>query len=715
MQIDRVLGNVGVLYVGEYDPSIQYEYLNCVTYNGSSYVCVNQNGVTGVEPGTTDDWQLSAKKGDTGPQGKTGETGATGPQGPQGEQGIQGPQGEQGIQGIQGEQGATGNGIQSIEKTSSNALTDTYTILFTDGSSTTFEVENGKGIVSIEKTSSEGNVDTYTITYNDDTTSTFTVTNGEVTNEELQQALAQERVISDGKYPRALKMQVKDEQQTQIYAENDVVHDLMIKGAQLAQKTRDGYNKFNLDTIAGNNYIDGYYENDSYGVLVGSSATNTSDYIEVKAGQSYLLKYDYDTLMNTGNRGFAFYNTNKEVINQKKNTIYNPSNKSNIFTAPNQDGYLRFSYDINCTNIQLVDGPSPSLDFPSEVQVTNEQNIQIAKNNLFNLSSVTATNHITIENNLLTTAALNTYGNFSISNSIKLFKGDVYLSFDIRLVSGTLDVINKAILNESQETSLEMSRFGSTQVNNNWTRIKFKATLDKIYDLKKIWVQVGNATSAILEVKDVMISYYDVEYEDYYDINNSIIPLVNSAIGKYADIIDRKNNIQNKVVQELTLTGDENWSLQTSPNRFDVYNVPVNALKNAQLCTHFKTYNEYANAKGTFALGGNYIRVYNDNNMTLEEWKAFLAQQNQAGTPVKFYYVAVSSTTNPLPQEVQTALSNFKLYQDLNNVAIDSGSMSFIYNKSLLRAFEEQSELSASLLDRIQALEAAQVNSVGGN
>ena len=715
MQIDKVLGIVGVLYVGEYDPEKHYEYLNCTTHNGSSYTCVNPDGVTGVEPGTTDDWQLSAKQGDTGPQGKTGETGATGPQGPQGEQGIQGPQGEQGIQGIQGEQGETGNGIQSITKTSSNGLTDTCTILFTDGSSTTFEVENGKGIVSIEKTSSEGNVDTYTITYNDDTISTFTVTNGEVTNEELQQALAQERVISDGKYPRALKMQVKDEQQTQIYAENDVVHDLMIKGAQLAQKTRDGYNKFNLDTIAGNNYIDGYYENDSYGVLVGSSATNTSDYIEVKAGQSYLLKYDYDTLMNTGNRGFAFYNTNKEVINQKKNTMYNPSNKSNIFTAPNQDGYLRFSYDINCTNIQLVDGPSPSLDFPSEVQVTNEQNIQIAKNNLFNLSSVTATNHITIENNLLTTAALNTYGNFSISNSIKLFKGDVYLSFDIRLVSGTLDVINKAILNESQETSLEMSRFGSTQVNNNWTRIKFKATLDKIYDLKKIWVQVGNATSAILEVKDVMISYYDVEYEDYYDINNSIIPLVNSAIGKYADIIDRKNNIQNKVVQELTLTGDENWSLQTSQNRFDVYNVPVNALKNAQLCTHFKTYNEYANAKGTFALGGNYIRVYNDNNMTLEEWKAFLAQQNQAGTPVKFYYVAVSSTTNPLPQEVQTALSNFKLYQDLNNVAIDSGSMSFIYNKSLLRAFEEQSELSASLLDRIQALEAAQVNSVGGN
>ena len=57
MQIDRILGNVGVLYVGSYNPSKQYEYLNCVTYDGSSYVCVNQNGVIGVTPGTTNDWQ----------------------------------------------------------------------------------------------------------------------------------------------------------------------------------------------------------------------------------------------------------------------------------------------------------------------------------------------------------------------------------------------------------------------------------------------------------------------------------------------------------------------------------------------------------------------------------------------------------------------------------------------------------------------------------
>lgn len=38
--------------------------------------------------------------------------------------------------------------------------------------------DDGKGIVSIEKTSTSGLVDTYTITYSDNTTSTYTVTNG---------------------------------------------------------------------------------------------------------------------------------------------------------------------------------------------------------------------------------------------------------------------------------------------------------------------------------------------------------------------------------------------------------------------------------------------------------------------------------------------------------------------------------------------------------
>ena len=54
------------------------------------------------------------------------------------------PKGDTGAAGATGATGATGNGIASIAKTSTVGLVDTYTITFTDGTTTTFEVTNGQ-------------------------------------------------------------------------------------------------------------------------------------------------------------------------------------------------------------------------------------------------------------------------------------------------------------------------------------------------------------------------------------------------------------------------------------------------------------------------------------------------------------------------------------------------------------------------------------------
>jgi hypothetical protein len=77
--------------------------------------------------------------------------------------------------------GEKGESINSIEKTSSSGLKDTYTITLNDGTTSTFAVTNGANGASIEniaKTGTNGLVDTYTITLSDGATSTFTVTNG---------------------------------------------------------------------------------------------------------------------------------------------------------------------------------------------------------------------------------------------------------------------------------------------------------------------------------------------------------------------------------------------------------------------------------------------------------------------------------------------------------------------------------------------------------
>lgn len=73
-------------------------------------------------------------------EGTTTATISDGERGPAGPQGVPGERGETGQT---GSTGATGVGIASIVKTGSSGLVDTYTITYTDGSTTTYTVTNG--------------------------------------------------------------------------------------------------------------------------------------------------------------------------------------------------------------------------------------------------------------------------------------------------------------------------------------------------------------------------------------------------------------------------------------------------------------------------------------------------------------------------------------------------------------------------------------------
>lgn len=105
--------------------------------------------------------------------------------------------GENGQNGQDGTNGQDGVGIASITKTSTSGLVDTYTITLTNGNTYSFTVTNGAkgdtgatgatgvpgvagvGITNITKTNTNGLVDTYTILYTNGNSTTFTVTNGQ--------------------------------------------------------------------------------------------------------------------------------------------------------------------------------------------------------------------------------------------------------------------------------------------------------------------------------------------------------------------------------------------------------------------------------------------------------------------------------------------------------------------------------------------------------
>lgn len=58
-------------YEGVWQSDRHYDYYDSVTYNGSTWACLNKNG-SSSEPGTDADWQKIASKGDTGESGKDG-------------------------------------------------------------------------------------------------------------------------------------------------------------------------------------------------------------------------------------------------------------------------------------------------------------------------------------------------------------------------------------------------------------------------------------------------------------------------------------------------------------------------------------------------------------------------------------------------------------------------------------------------------------------
>lgn len=98
--------------------------------------------------------------------------------------GLKGDKGDTGSAGQDGSDGSNGVGITSITQN----LDGTLTISLDDGTSYDTDPvkgdkgdtgDTGNGIASVVKTSTTGLVDTYTITYTDGTTTTFEVTNGQ--------------------------------------------------------------------------------------------------------------------------------------------------------------------------------------------------------------------------------------------------------------------------------------------------------------------------------------------------------------------------------------------------------------------------------------------------------------------------------------------------------------------------------------------------------
>ena len=101
-----------------YIPGVHYDYYDSLSYNGSMWACINEDG-SSAAPGSNGDWLEIASKGDTGAKGDKGDDGEKGDTGAKGDKGDDGEKGEKGDKGDDGEKGEKGDkgdqGVQGIQ------------------------------------------------------------------------------------------------------------------------------------------------------------------------------------------------------------------------------------------------------------------------------------------------------------------------------------------------------------------------------------------------------------------------------------------------------------------------------------------------------------------------------------------------------------------------------------------------------------------------
>ena len=545
-----------------------------------------------------------------------------------------------------------------------------------------------------------------------------------------------ERKISDNKYARALKTQLEDIEQIQVYAENDEVENLTIKGTELTQKTREGYNQLkNTGASRTHNGIDFTVNADGTVLANGTANGGTSGTL-----LSQINIHDEEIIFETGAytiqdcKAYVVYEDNSyewfDGLTKATSKTFDKSFKiTDVYIQVNPgttvNNKLYYPMITKGTENKEYEqyGASPSLDYPSEVEITKEQKISIFRKNILD------TNDINKSSSGITTISKNDGGININGTSTSTFLTIKSIDLNVPIKAGTKLFMNYGKTEKLLKDNTDFSPY-FWLVNKNGTLFKTlnRNNIINGYSVEQEIYRISFGIEALVVGKEYSEDIYiELEISDKrptqfkkYEAAELSIALENSAIKEYADSVDRENNTQNKLIEELVLTGknSENWILGETKTITQVFCLQNSYNLYVASNPHIMS-NYFINQAGDtekFSIADKlYIAVNKTRASTVEEFRSLLSQLNESGNPLKIYLVKREVDKISLPKEVKQELDKFKLYDDLNNIFIDKGSLSFKYNKSLLRAFEEQSELSASLLERIQALEQAQVNQVGGN
>ena len=225
----------------------------------------------------------------------------------------------------------------------------------------------------------------------------------------------------------------------------------------------------------------------------------------------------------------------------------------------------------------------------------------------------------------------------------------------------------------------------------------------------------GNANSEIFEFQLWAELNDTTEYEQHKS-QTAIMPVQQEMLE--GDYLDLKNEKEHHEWKKLILTGDESWNIgnvtidEVQHKQFYISQTYLASARTQAFSNTFKNNLVETNIKENyFYLGGNLLVICNvkkDNTeiTTIEDWKTYLQQQNEAGTPVTIYYKLAEPVDLELTEE-QKAVREQKLktYKNITNINLSDelASIDIEYKKDI-------ETMNKNIENRLAELESALIS-----
>lgn len=470
-------------------------------------------------------------------------------------------------------------------------------------------------------------------------------------------------------------------------------------------------NLFDVNSITENTYLIA-----GTGGTGSSSVSNVSDFIFVKANQSYYLSYSYTSLLNTAYRTLCYYDTNKNFIS---GISIDPAS-FHTFT-PTQDGYVRFSYDKNYTNIQLEKGTAATDYVPYE---HTDISATVTGKNLINpnlpVNSKTQ-NGITITNNGdgTYTATGTSTSSLAISltqkNTIKLNKSTSYTN-SIEILEGNfLGAIVVAVLDSEDKITYNYMNVSSSSLSNTKTPTEDLTIKAYEYYIDKANITVNFKFRVQLEEGTVA-----TDYEEYKS-NSLTIDLQGNELCSLPKKIKDEVNITNgeallnKKLKKAVFDGsdDEGWTLYPNKTHTFALNMGQTIDKHdIAYCSRFTEISpdKFGVANGIYSAYTNTIIISYLDCDTIDEFKTWLSNHNvevlyELAEPeeINLGKIDLPNAYRGINHITFTELSDFYYYRDnaLNEIYVSKDE-----NEKQIRNinenFAKQEITNNSIIQRVQ-------------